>query len=205
MQALGIDIGGSGIKGAIVDVDTGELQSERLRITTPTPSTPEAVAAAVAELVKQLDWHGPIGCGFPAIIRAGVAKSAANIDPSWIDIDVAQILQETTGCPCLVINDADAAGLAEMRFGSGKGRTGAVIIITIGTGLGSAFFIDGKLYPNTELGHLRLKNGPAERYASAAVRKNEDLTWKIWSKRLNKFFSQELSKYTCSNCNICTC
>ena len=190
MQALGIDIGGSGIKGAIVDVASGELASERIRIATPTPSTPEAVTAAVVELVQQLDWKGPIGCGFPAIIQNGVAKSAANIDATWIDTDVRQLLQSATGCLCTVINDADAAGLAEMRFGSGQGRNGSVIVLTIGTGIGSAFFIDGKLFPNTELGHLRLKNGPAERYASAAVRKKEDLSWKAWSKRLNKFFVQ---------------
>lgn len=190
MQSLGIDIGGSGIKGAIVDVDSGELVSERLRIKTPAPSTPAAVAAAVAELVRQLDWQGPIGCGFPAIISEGVAKSAANIDPGWIGTDVAKILQEATGCPCVVINDADAAGLAEMRFGCGKGRSGSVIIITIGTGLGSAFFVDSRLFPNTELGHLRLKTGPAEKYASAAVRKKEALSWKAWSRRLNKFFAQ---------------
>ncbi len=190
MKCLGIDIGGSGIKGAVVDVASGELVSERLRVPTPDPSTPAAVAAAVAELVSQFDWQGPIGCGFPAIIRDGVAKSAANIDAGWIDTDVAMLLQQSTGCPCLVINDADAAGLAEMRFGSGKGRNGTVIVITIGTGLGSAFFNDGVLFPNTELGHLRLKTGPAERYASAAVRKKEDLSWKAWSKRLNKFFAQ---------------
>ncbi len=190
MQALGIDIGGSGIKGAIVDVNTGELISERLRIATPTPSTPAAVSEAVVDLVAQLNWQGPIGCGFPAIIDSGVARSAANIDPSWVDINVAEVLQEATGQPCLVVNDADAAGVAEMRFGSGQGRTGSVIVVTIGTGLGSAFFIDGRLFPNTELGHLRLKNGVAERYASGAVRKNEDLSWKVWSKRLNKFFAQ---------------
>lgn len=190
MRCLGIDIGGSGIKGAIVDVESGELVSERLRIATPQPATPEAVAKVVAELVTQLDWQGPIGCGFPAIIVDGIAKSAANIDESWLATDVAALLQQATGCPTAVINDADAAGLAEMRFGNGKGHTGSVIIITIGTGLGSALFFNGVLYPNTELGHLRLKAGPAERYASALVRKNEQLSWRTWSKRLNKFFAQ---------------
>lgn len=189
MDILGIDIGGSGIKGAIIDVESGCLKSERIRIPTPSPASPQAVAATVAELVQQLNWQGLIGCGFPAIIVNGVAKSAANIDPAWIGTDVAALLTAATGCPCVVINDADAAGLAEMRFGVGKNRAGSVIVITVGTGLGSAFFSNGMLYPNTELGHLRLKAGPAERYASAAVRKKEALSWNAWSKRLNRFFS----------------
>jgi len=190
MQCLGIDIGGSGIKGAIVDVATGQFISERLRIPTPLPATPQAVALATAELVRQFGWQGPIGCGFPAVIVHGVAKTAANIDESWIGTDVSAILAEVTGCPCFVINDADAAGVAEMRFGCGKDRMGSVIVLTLGTGIGSGMFIDGVLYPNSELGHLRLKAGPAEHYASAAVRKNEALDWQVWAKRLNKFFTQ---------------
>ena len=190
MKALGLDIGGSGIKAAIVDVETGELASERLRVATPTPATPDGVIAAAAGLVKQLDWQGPIGCGFPAVIQNGVAKTAANIDDSWIGEDVAALLSAATGCTAVVCNDADAAGIAEMRFGCGKQRSGTVIIITIGTGLGSALFVDGKLFPNSELGHLRLKTGIAERYASATIRENEDLGWKAWGKRLNKFFAQ---------------
>jgi polyphosphate glucokinase len=178
MQCLGIDIGGSGIKGAIVDVQTGQLVTERLRIATPSPATPQAVAATTAELVRQLGWQGPIGCGFPAVIVNGVARTAANIDESWIGTDVAATLSEATGLPCSVVNDADAAGVAEMRFGSGQGRKG------------SGMFIDGILYPNSELGHLRLKVGIAEHYASAAVRKKETLDWKPWAKRLNKFFAQ---------------
>lgn len=190
MEYLGIDIGGSGIKGAIVDVTSGQLMTERLRFETPNPATPQAVAEKVAELVKQLNWQGPIGCGFPAVISNGVAKTAANIDDSWIGTDVAALLSEATGCPCSVVNDADAAGLAEMRFGCGKDRFGTVLIVTLGTGIGSALFYNGMLYPNSELGHLRLKSGIAERYASAAIRKNEDLSWNSWAKRLNKFFSQ---------------
>ena len=189
MDVLGIDIGGSGIKGAIIDTTTGALKTERLRIPTPTPATPQAVAATVAELVSQFEWQGLIGCGFPAVIVDGVAKSAANIDPSWIGTDVRALLVDATGCACHIINDADAAGLAEMRFGVGKGRGGSVIVITVGTGLGSACFADGVLFPNTELGHLRLKTGPAERFASAAVRKKEGLSWNAWSKRLNRFFA----------------
>lgn len=190
MEYLGIDIGGSGIKGAIVDVFSGQLITERLRLATPNPATPQAVAGKVVELVNQFKWQGPIGCGFPAVISKGVAKTAANIDDSWIGTDVAALLSTATGCPCSVVNDADAAGLAEMRFGCGKDRSGTVMIVTLGTGIGSALFYNGILYPNSELGHLRLKSGIAERYASAAVRKKEDLSWKSWAKRLNRFFSQ---------------
>ncbi|NOY13935.1 MAG: ROK family protein [Deltaproteobacteria bacterium] len=190
MEYLGIDIGGSGIKGAIVDVSSGQLLSERLRVVTPTPATPQAVAGKVADLVRQLNWRGKIGCGFPAVISHGVAQTAANIDVSWIGTDVAALLGEASGCPCVVLNDADAAGLAEMRFGCGRGRTGNVLLVTLGTGIGSALFHNGNLYPNVELGHLRLKSGIAERYTSAAVRVNEALGWKPWSKRLNNFFVQ---------------
>lgn len=190
MEYLGIDIGGSGIKGAIVDVSSGQLISERVRIVTPTPATPQAVAAKVADLVNQFNWQGPVGCGFPAVICDGVAKTAANIDESWVGTDVAALLGKATGCPCSVVNDADAAGLAEMRFGCGRDRLGTVLVVTLGTGIGSALFYNGSLYPNSELGHLRLKSGVAERYASAAVRDNEELSWKSWSKRLNKFFAQ---------------
>lgn len=190
MEYLGIDIGGSGIKAAIVDVSSGRLISERLKIATPTPAVPAAVAAKVAELVAEFQWHGALGCGFPAVISNGVAKTAANIDESWIGTDVVALLSEATGCRCSVVNDADAAGLAEMRFGCGRDRSGTVLVVTLGTGIGSALFYNGILYPNTELGHLRLKNGIAERYASAAIRKNEDLSWRAWSKRLNKFFAQ---------------
>lgn len=190
MEYLGIDIGGSGIKGALVDVQKGELISERLRLVTPTPTTPQAVAETVATLVKKFNWQGEIGCGFPAVISHGVAKTAANIDESWIGTDVAALLSKATGCPCSVVNDADAAGLAEMRFGCGRDRTGSVLVLTLGTGIGSALFNDGHLFPNTELGHLRMKSGIAERYTSAAVRENEDLSWRAWSKRLNKFFVQ---------------
>jgi len=190
MQCLGIDIGGSGIKGAIVDVTTGQLVSERLRIATPAPATPQAVAETTAELVRQFSWQGAIGCGFPAVIVNGVARTAANIEASWVGADVAAILGKAIGSSCFVVNDADAAGVAEMRFGSGKGRLGSVIVLTLGTGIGSGMFIDGVLYPNSELGHLWLKTGPAEHYASAAVRKKENLEWKPWAKRLNKFFAQ---------------
>ena len=190
MNVLGVDIGGSGIKGAIVDVETGNLCSERVEIKTPQPATPQLVAEATSGLVRFCDWKGLIGCGFPAVIQGGIARTAANIDESWIDIDVKNLLQEKTGCFCSVINDADAAGLAEMEFGAGKGQMGAVLVLTLGTGIGSALFYQGKLFPNLELGSLHLNGAPAEHYASAAVRKNKKLSWNAWSRRLNRFFHQ---------------
>ncbi len=188
MHILGVDIGGSGIKGAIVDTVKGELVTERYRIETPQPATPEAVAAALAQLVIHFSWHGPVGCGFPAAIQHGIARTAANISPSFIGINVDKLFSEATKCPCYCLNDADAAGMAEMHFGEGAGQTGVVLLITIGTGLGTVFFTDGELLPNTELGHLYLKNGKkAEHYASDAVRQREELSWKRWGKRFNKY------------------
>ena len=188
MHILGVDIGGSGIKGAIVDTVKGELVTERHRIETPQPATPEAVAAALAQLVIHFSWHGPVGCGFPAAIQHGIARTAANISPSFIGINVDKLFSEATKCPCYSLNDADAAGMAEMHFGEGAGQAGVVLLITIGTGLGTVFFTDGALLPNTELGHLYLKNGKkAEHYASDAVRQREELSWKRWGKRFNKY------------------
>jgi len=190
MQILGVDIGGSGIKGAIVDTVKGELATERYRIETPQPATPEAIAAALAQLVIHFNWHGPVGCGFPAAIQHGIARSAANISSSFIGTHIDKLFSEATKCPCYSLNDADAAGMAEIHFGEGAGHAGVVLLITIGTGLGTVFFIDGKLLPNTELGHLYLKNGKkAENYASDAVRKNEDLDWKRWGNRFNKYLT----------------
>jgi polyphosphate glucokinase len=190
MDILGIDIGGSGIRGAVVDTRTGELQSDRIELETPQPATPAAVAAVVARLVQKLDWSGPIGCGFPAIISEGTALSAANVDASWIGIDVEGVLQQATNCPVFVVNDADAAGLAEICFGAGHEEKGAVLVLTLGTGIGSALFFQGELFPNLELGHLPLMGAPAEHYASAAVRTRERLDWKAWSERLNCFLLQ---------------
>lgn len=191
MQILGVDIGGSGIKGAIVDTVTGELVTDRHRIETPQPATPEAVATTLAQLVAHFNWTGPVGCGFPAAIQHGIARTAANIAPSFIGIDIDKLFSEATKCPCYNLNDADAAGMAEMRFGEGAGQSGVVLLITIGTGLGTVFFSEGKLLPNTELGHLYLKNGKeAERYASDAVRKKEDLGWKQWGNRFNTYLAQ---------------
>ncbi len=190
MQILGVDIGGSGIKGAIVDTETGELVGERHRLETPQPATPEAVAAVLAQLVAHFNWHGPVGCGFPAAIQHGVARTASNIASSFIGTDIDQLFSEVCQCPCFNVNDADAAGMAEMRFGEGAGQTGVVLLITIGTGLGTALFTGGQLLPNTELGHLLLENGvKAERYASDAVRKLEDLGWKSWGNRFNTYLT----------------
>ena len=190
MQALGIDIGGSGIKGAIVDLDKGELASERHRIETPQPSTPDAVAKVVAQLVLHFNWRGPIGSTFPAIVRNGVTMTAANVDKKWIGTDAQALLAGATGCAVRVLNDADAAGIAEMAYGAGKGRTeGLVMVLTFGTGIGSAIFLDGKLLPNSEFGHLPMpmKGIIAEHYCSERVRKAEDLKWEEWAKRANHY------------------
>jgi polyphosphate glucokinase len=188
MHVLGVDIGGSGIKGAIVDTLTGNLVTERHRIETPQPATPEAIAAVLALLVIHFDWNGPVGCGFPSAIQHGVARTASNISQAFLGTNIDKLFSEATKCPCYNLNDADAAGIAEMHFGEGKGQSGVVLLITIGTGLGTALFTDGKLLPNTELGHLYLHNGKkAEHYAADAVRKNEDLSWRRWGNRFNSY------------------
>lgn len=201
-EYLGIDVGASGIKGAIVDVRKGIVVGERLRIPTPDPSTPQEVAKAFAELVRQFGWKNKfIGCGFPSIIKNGVAQTAANIHKSWIGIDVEKLFSEKSGCQVSVKNDADLAGVGEMNAGIGKYEEGTVIIITIGTGLGSALFVEGKLVPNTELGHLFMKghNKVVEQYAADSVRKKKNLSWKAWALRfdlylqhIEKLFSPDL-------------
>lgn len=190
MLILGVDIGGSGIKGAIVDTETGELTTDRHRIETPQPATPEAVAEVLAQLVKHFDWSGLVGCGFPAAIQHGVVRTASNISNEFIGTNIDTLFTEISNCPCFNVNDADAAGMAEMQFGEGAGQTGVVLLITIGTGLGTALFTDGHLMPNTELGHIYLENGTvAERYASDATRKAEDLGWKAWGTRFNSYLT----------------
>ncbi len=186
MHILGVDVGGSGIKGAVVDVEQGELVTPRLRLATPQPATPTAVTETLVEMVREFSWQGPVGCGFPAAMQDGVAATAANIDPVWIGLDVAQGFSTATGCACSVINDADAAGLAELRFGAGQDRSDAVLLLTLGTGIGSALFFQGRLFPNLELGSLPFKGGSAEEYAAAEVRKRKKLNWKGWSQRLNR-------------------
>jgi polyphosphate glucokinase len=187
MVTLGIDIGGSGIKGAPVNVTTGEFVAERIRIETPLPSTPENCARVVGDIVQRFDYRGPIGVTFPAVVRHGVTLTAANVDKSWIHCDAEELLRQVTGMPVIVLNDGDAAGVAEVAFGAGKGVAGTVVMFTFGTGIGSAFFSDGVLLPNTEFGHLLIRGKDAEKRASAKVKQDKDLSWKQWSKRVNEF------------------
>ncbi len=187
MNILGIDIGGTGIKGAPVNTLTGELLTERYRLLTPQPATPDAVAETVGQVARFFDWHGPIGIGFPAIVRHGITLSAANVDSAWIGTDADTLFETATGNPVHVVNDADAAGLAEMRFGAGADRNGVVLIITIGTGLGTALFVNGQLVPNTEFGHIEIGGQDAEYKASEAARIREELSWKKWAKRFNRY------------------
>ena len=185
--AFGIDIGGTGMKAAIVDLDTGELRSDRYRIDTPRPSTPDAMAGIVCELVEHHGWSGTVGCAFPAVVRNGVVRSAANIDPSWIDVDADAVFTKASGLEVHMINDGDAAGVAEMKFGAGRGRGGVVMMLTFGTGIGSGLFIDGVLVPNTELGHLELDGFDAESQAAASARKRDDLEWDEWAVRVQHY------------------
>lgn len=187
-QILGIDVGASGIKGALVDLEKGKLSGERFRVPTPQPATPEAVADAFAQLVQYFNYSGPIGCGFPSIVRNGVALSAANIDKSWIGTNIEEVLGRATGCRVYATNDADAAGVAEMRYGVGKDEKGLVMLITIGTGLGTALFYKGMMVPNTELGHLLWKNNKAaELWCSSGARERLKISRKEWSLRFNEY------------------
>lgn len=187
MEVLGIDIGGTGIKGAPVDTETGELTGERHRILTPQPATPDAVIETASEIARHFDWKGPVGCGFPAVIKQGVVHTASNIDKSWIGENAEKKFKKAAGLKSTFLNDADAAGLAEIRFGAGKGRQGLIIIVTLGTGIGTALFLDGKLVPNTELGHIELKGEDAELYAAESIRKKDDLSWKKWGGRVDDY------------------
>ena len=188
---LGIDVGASGIKGALVNVQTGEMEGARFRVDMPQPSTPDNAAAAIAGIVEHFKYEGKIGVGFPSVVKNGVAMTAANLDKSWIGANIETVISKATGCEEIALNDADAAGMAEMRYGKGKGKLGTVVLITIGTGLGSAIFTDGHLLKNTEFGHLLMKNGMiAEKYAADSVRKNEELSWKKWGKRFNEFLER---------------
>ncbi len=190
MEILGIDIGGSGIKGAPVDVTTGQMLTERYRIPTPQPSKPNAVAEVVHEIAKHFNWNGPIGCTFPSIVKNGVMYSAANVDGDWVGTNGQKLFAKKTRCPVVVLNDADAAGIAEMEFGAGKGQMGVVFIITLGTGIGSAIFNKGVLLPNTELGHMEVRGKDAEHRASDRVRKDKGLDWEEWADRLNEYFQR---------------
>ena len=186
-KILGIDIGGSGVKGAIVDTKKGELITERYRIPTPQPATPEAVAKVINKITKHFDWHGPVGAGFPGVIQQGVARTAANVDNSWIDKDLNKLFSKATGCNVHVVNDADAAGMAEVKFGAGQGKMGTLLLVTVGTGLGTVIFSNGELVPNLEMGHIILHGADAELYATDAARKKLDLDWDTWADRFNEY------------------
>lgn len=183
-RVLGIDIGGSGMKAAEVETDTGEIMSDKFRIPTPKPATPEAMADVVRQLTEHFDWTGPVGVGFPGVIQHGVVRTAANLHKSWVNVDGDKVFTEASGCDVAVINDADAAGLAEARFGAGEGIPGTVILLTLGTGIGSAVIIDGKLVPNTEFGHLMMDGKIAEERASSRAKDEKDLSFKDWGKEL---------------------
>jgi polyphosphate glucokinase len=188
MQILGIDVGGSGIKGAPVDTETGQLVAERLRIKTPKGAEPEPMAEVVKQIAGFFQWQGPIGIGFPAPIKSGLVMMAANISPKWVGLNADDLFTRITGSDCVMVNDADAAGLAEMKFGAGQGQPGTVIMVTLGTGIGSAIFYRGVLLPNTEFGHVELNGMDAEHYAADAARQREDLSWKKYAKRLDLYF-----------------
>jgi polyphosphate glucokinase len=190
--AIGVDVGGSGIKAALVDTDTGELHSERLRVPTPNPSTPDRVSAAIGRLVRRLAKPTnladdvPVGVGLPGVTMGGRLVTAANIDPAWIDYAVADKLAKALKRPVSIVNDADAAGIAEMRFGVGAGKRGVVIFLTLGTGVGSGVFVDGTLVPNTEFGQMEIRGRPAERRSAAASRVRRGLSWKAWAMDLDE-------------------
>ncbi len=185
---FGIDIGGSGIKGAPVDLHKGKLADERLRIPTPQPSTPEAVAKVVGEILDHFEWKGEFGCTFPAVVQHGITQTAANVDESWIGADAQAALKSATGRKALVVNDADAAGVAEVEFGAADGHKGTVLVVTLGTGIGSALIANGKLVPNTEFGHLELDGYDAEKRAADSAREREELDWEAWGGRVTRYF-----------------
>lgn len=186
-HGFGVDVGGSGVKAAPVDLRRGELAGERLRIPTPQPATPDAVAGAVAEVVARHRWPGRVGVTLPCVLRKGTAFTAANVDPAWIGTDAAGLLAGTLSRPVAVLNDADAAGIAEMRYGVGRDHHGVVVLLTFGTGIGSAVFVDRMLLPNTELGHLEVNGHDAESRAAASVRQAEGLSWPDWARRVSEY------------------
>jgi polyphosphate glucokinase len=187
---VGVDIGGTGIKGALANLATGELASERVRLDTPHPATPDSVSSTVSALLEQMDIQGPIGITLPAVIRNGVVETASNIDESWIGIDAVKLMESMTDRSVGVVNDADAAGIAEVRYGAGKGVGGVVVVITLGTGIGSALFVDGTLVPNTEFGHLHLHGADAEDWAAESIRERDQLSWSQWGHRLQRYLEQ---------------
>lgn len=188
--AIGIDIGGSGVKGAAVDVVSGTLLGERALEPTPRPATPDAVAEVAASVAGRVAADGPVGVTFPGVVRRGIVETAANMDRSWIGVDARALFEGSLGRPVTVLNDADAAGIAEMTFGAGRGRSGVVIIVTLGTGIGSALFVDGHVVPNTELGHIIVAGENGEKLAAASVRTAQDLSWGTWAERLNAYLAR---------------
>ncbi|MCP4360849.1 MAG: ROK family protein [Chloroflexi bacterium] len=190
MITMGIDIGGSGIKGALVDTEKGELLSERIRIPTPQPATPQACIGVIGQITKELSYQGPMGVGIPGIVIKGTVHSAANIDEGWIRFDAKKAIEAETGCTAVIHNDADVAAVAELTFGAGHNEPGVVMMFTLGTGIGAAMFVNGRLVPNMELGHLYLRNMKidAEDYTSDRIRKADKLSWKEWGGRLNEYF-----------------
>lgn len=190
MNVFGLDIGGSGIKGAPVDTATGTLLAERFRVPTPQPATPSAVLETAVDVVKHFNWSGPIGCGFPAVVKVGVVHTAANIDHSWIGFDLRSGLQQALDVPVQVLNDADAAGMAEMRYGAGRGVDGVVLMVTLGTGIGTALFVKGQLVPNAELGHIMIRGKDAEHRAAARIREQKQLSWKDYAKRVDEYLDE---------------
>ncbi|MEU7008053.1 polyphosphate--glucose phosphotransferase [Streptomyces sp. NPDC046332] len=191
MNVFGVDIGGSGIKGAPVDLERGELVEPRHKVLTPHPATPDDVAGCVVEVVENFGWAGPVGLTFPGVVTGSTIRTAANVDKGWIGVDAGKLVSDRLGgLPVTVLNDADAAGVAEMTFGAGRGRKGTVILLTLGTGIGSALFVDGRLVPNTELGHLELKGHDAEKRASTKAKEDEDLSWEHWAtRRVQKYLA----------------
>jgi polyphosphate glucokinase len=189
-HVLGIDIGGTGIKAAPVDTATGQLTAPRQKLATPQPATPDAVAEVAGQLVRDFKWTGPIGITFPGVVVGGVIHTAANMDPSWIGVDALKLFGSETKLAVTVLNDADAAGVAEMRFGAGKGVQGTVLLLTLGTGIGSALFIDGILVPNTEFGHIEIRGKDAEKRASEHAREEHDLSWGDWAGRVDEYLEQ---------------
>jgi polyphosphate glucokinase len=189
MQVLGVDIGGTGIKAAPVDVTTGTLAAERVKLATPHPAKPDAVAGTVQELVTGFGWKGPAGIAFPGVITDGITRTAANLDHAWVGLDARALFGKATGLQVSMINDADAAGLAEMKFGAGAGRRGTVLMLTFGTGIGSALFIDGILVPNTEFGHIEIRGKDAETRASEHAKELHNLTWEKWASRMDEYLA----------------
>jgi polyphosphate glucokinase len=190
MEVLGIDIGGTGIKGNIVNVSTGELLGEKFKIRTPYPATPEAIMECLQQMVDHFDWKGKkIGIGFPAVIKHGISLTASNIDKKFINYPIDEQFSKALGCDVKVVNDADAAGIAEITYGKGKDVKGLVIFITLGTGIGSALFLDGRLIGNTEFGHLKYKKSIFEKYASNSARENKKMSWHKWAAELNIYLN----------------